>query len=201
MNGRVVGMVLACTALIGLVAGRGPAADKKEKKEASYEAMMAKYGAPGPEHKTLEPLVGTWNTTIKFWMAPGQGPLESQGTVKRKWILGNRFVEEHYDGKAFDKPFKGLGLMGYDRFKKKYLSVWLDSMSTAIMTTQGTYEAANKTFTFTGEENDAFTGGVLKTRDVLKIVDQNKHVFEMYRQGKQGPEYKMMEISCTRKEK
>ncbi|MEK6325237.1 MAG: DUF1579 family protein [Acidobacteriota bacterium] len=40
-------------------------ADKAKLAAASYE--LAK---PGPEHKQLEALVGSWDLEIKFWMQP-----------------------------------------------------------------------------------------------------------------------------------
>ena len=42
-----------------------PAADDK----AMMEAMM-KQATPGEHHKALDPLVGDWTYTAKFWMAP-----------------------------------------------------------------------------------------------------------------------------------
>jgi hypothetical protein len=185
----------ALAGLIVLAAGPGTAQDKK----ADYEAAMAKYGTPGPEHKALDALVGNWTCKAKFWAGPEQ-VMESEGTVQRKWIFDNRFVEEHFTGNAFGKPFKGLGLTGYDRFQKQYQTLWIDSMSTGMMKSHGTYDAGSKTFTFKGEEHDPVMGK-MKTRDVLRIVDDSKHVLEAYRQGQQGPEFKVMEIVCTRQAK
>jgi hypothetical protein len=195
---RTTCAALACAALIGLSAGQGTAQDKKDQN--AFAAAIAKYGTPGPEHKALEPLVGSWDCKVKLWMGPGT-PQESTGSVNRKWILGNRFIAEHVEGTALGMKFEGVGVTGYDRLKKKYTTAWVDSMTTAIGTSQGTYDAAAKKFSFSGKEIDPLTGMKKKTRDTITIVDDNKHILEMYQQGQQGPEMKVMEITCTRKTK
>jgi hypothetical protein len=195
MKVRTVWTALVCVGLLILGVRQGTAQDKKDGNDIA--AALAKYGTPGPEHKALEPLVGNWDCKVKFWTGPGKAE-ESTGTAKREWILGNRYIAEHYKGTAFGQPFEGMGVTGYDRFKKKYTAGWVDSMSTSIMTSYGTYDPATKTFTYTGEEDDPISGMKMKTRDTLKIIDNNKHVLEMYRQGQQGPEMKVMEITCTR---
>jgi hypothetical protein len=92
-----------------------------------------------------------------------------------------------------------MGLMGYDNFKKKYSSIWIDSMSTGIMHMTGTYDAATKTWTAVGEDIDPSSGKTMKARDTLKIVSDSEQVMEMYRQPAGGKEFKMIEIQYTRK--
>jgi Protein of unknown function (DUF1579) len=200
MKMRSVWMILAGMGLLALVAGNGTAEDKKDKSKPSLEEMT-KLGQPGPEHKALEPLVGSWDCSVKFWVQPGQPPQESKGSGKRKWIFGNRYVEEHFEGSAFGVPFKGFGLTGYDRTLKKYATLWIDSMSTAMPLIHGTYDPDSKTFTFTGEEQSPFKDKKWKVRDVLKITDDDHHVLEGYRKADKGPEFKMMELTFTRKGK
>ena len=55
---------------------------------------MMKAGAPGEFHKHLQPLIGKWSTTTKYWFTPEAPPEQSTGTIDRKWILGGRFVSE-----------------------------------------------------------------------------------------------------------
>ena len=104
------------------------AAKEKDAKPAApdQEEMMKKWMAvatPGPEHKALEALVGDWEVASKWWMAPDAPPDESKGTSKVRSILGGRFVQEDYDGQFMGRPMHGLGLTGYDNFKKRYASL------------------------------------------------------------------------------
>src|SRR5437773_11572485 len=82
-----------------------------------FQEYVERFGPPGPEHKLLEPLIGTWQATVKMWMDPNQSPQASEGTLVRKSIMDGRFIEEDYDGKMMDKPFHGRGTIGYDRAK------------------------------------------------------------------------------------
>src|SRR5262249_37412844 len=142
-------LILAALAVAGAVwlAGATSATGGGEKKTPSLGEMVgtvAQIGTPGPEHKQPGGLARHRRRRGKFFLAPGTPPNESEGTMQRKWIFDGRFLAEHYEGKAMGKPFKGLGLLGYDRQKKKYTNVWVDSMSTGIMTSLGTYDPQSK---------------------------------------------------------
>src|SRR5262245_18582400 len=177
MRTRTLVFGIGAVALLRLLSGWGVGAgdkkegDKKEGDKLTPEQIMElveKLGKPGPDHKLLEPLVGEFTCQDKVYTAPGKPPLESKGTAARKWILGGRFLSERYEGEAFGKPFTGLGWIGFDNVKKKYTIAWVDSMSTSIMTSLGTYDMGTKTFTYTGEENSPFYGGKVKTRDLVR---------------------------------
>jgi hypothetical protein len=160
---------------------------------------MEKYGPPGPEHKLLEPLVGTWHARVSCWMDPSQGPQTSTGTLVRKSIMDGRFVQQHFDGKMMDRPFQGLGFIGYDRGQKKFVTTWIDSVSTAIQTTHGTYDESSRTWTFRHEGDCPLTGKRVHMRDTLRIVSADEEQLEMYRRLGEEKEVKMMEIVLTRK--
>jgi len=154
---------------------------------------------PGKEHKLLSTLAGTYHAKVKAYFDPSKPPDESSGTMKRKMIMGGRFLEELYEGKVMGMAFHGMGLSGYDNHKKKFTNVWIDSMSTASSVTHGTYDADKKTFTYLGEEFDPYTGQKMKTRDVLRIVSDSVQEQEMYRSPSEGgKEMKVLEIHYTR---
>ena len=205
MRTRVSILGIGIVVLLWLVSGRSvDAGDKKKGEKLTPEQIMKlveKVGKPGPDHKLLEPLAGTFTCNVKVYTVPGKAPMESKATATRKWILGGRFLSERYEGEAFGKPFTGLGWIGFDNVKKKFTVAWVDSMSTSVMTSLGTYNAKTKTFTYSGEENSPFYGGKVKIRDVVRIVDNDTQVLEMYRQPVGSPEFKTLEITCKRKVK
>ncbi|HEY2138758.1 MAG TPA: DUF1579 family protein, partial [Chthoniobacterales bacterium] len=111
-------------------------------------------------HKLLATTAGTWSYTVKMWMDPSGKPSESTGTATRKVIMDGRYVSGEYhgkfkmpgaDGKMKEVDFTGMSMDGYDNAKKKFVSGWVDSMGTGIMTMDGTYDPATKAFTYTGE--------------------------------------------------
>ena len=115
---RIALLAAALFAVTAVADDKKPAADEK----AMMEAMM-KQATPGPEHKKLEPLVGDWTYTAKFWMAPGAPPMEMAGDDKCTWIMDGRFLQDEVTGpaQAGMPPFQGLGLTGYDNTTKKYV--------------------------------------------------------------------------------
>jgi hypothetical protein len=156
---------------------------------------------PGREHKLLASLAGVYEAKVKAYFDPSKAPEETTGTMERKMIMGGRFLQEKFEGKAMGQPFHGMGIMGYDKLKKKYTAVWIDTMTTSIMHSLGTYDADKKTFTYFSDEIDPYTGKKMKTRDVLKIVSAKEELQEMYSQPSEGggAEVKVLEIRYTRK--
>jgi Protein of unknown function (DUF1579) len=158
-------------------------------------------------HKLLASTAGTWSYTVKTWMDPkATKPTESTGTATRKSIMDGRYVSGEYsgkfkmpgaDGKMMEMNFIGMSMDGYDNVKKKFVSGWVDNMGTGIMTMDGTYDAATKTFTYTGEY-EMMPGMKEKVRQLIKMTDATHMSMEYYEDRGQG-EAKTMEINYTRK--
>jgi len=189
-----------------LVAQDKPATKVGDKKPATAmpteEEMMKKWeesATPGPAHKLLDQFIGEWNVASKWWMDPAAPPMESKGTSSARWILGGRFIQDDFNGEFMGKPLKGLGLTGYDNFKKKYNSFWADEGGTAMFTSTGTASADGKTFTFTGPMDDPMTGEKDKNiKFVIKMESKDRHVFEMF-DVVDGKDKRMAEMIYTRK--
>lgn len=181
----------------GKPAGDKPAAGGGEAE--SMMKMMQEMSAPGKEHEALKPLVGAFTCSTKFYTAPGTQPQESTGTVERKWILGNRYIQEEVKATMMGMPFEGFGITGYDKMQKFYHSYWIDSLGTGTWSMTGTADAAGKMFTYTGENFDPMVGQKTKGRSTVEFVDNNKHVMKMYGPGPDGKEFMGFEMTCTRK--
>ena len=179
-----------------------PSADEMQK----MMAQMMEMGKIGENHKVLAGMAGNWTYTLKMWMDPTGKPQESKGTSTRKAIMDGRYyIAEHKgkfqmpgpDGKMKDMVFTGMAIEGYDNAKKKFVSSWIDNMSTMIMNSEGTYDPGSKTFNYNAE-CEMMPGKTTKIREVIKIVDNDHHTFEWYDDSR-GAEAKTMEISYTRK--
>jgi hypothetical protein len=160
--------------------------------------MMKKLAAPGPGHKVMDRMTGTFTAKMKSWMEPGKPPVESEGKQTSEWILGGRYVVDDYQSEFLGEPFHGMGINAYDNVKKEYVSTWVDTMSTGIMVMRGSYDEASKTMTMTGSFDDPMTGAPMKVKTVGKFLDDRTHVFEMYMETPDGGWFKNMEITYTR---
>src|SRR5256885_16671059 len=107
-----------------------------------------------------------------------------------------KFKMQGADGKMQEMNFIGMSMDGYDNVKKKFVAGWVDNMGTGIMTMDGTYDAATKTFTYTGEY-EMMPGMKEKLRQLIKMPDATHMTMEDYEDPGQG-EAKTMDINYTR---
>ena len=161
------------------------------------KAMMAA-ATPGDEHKMLAKSVGVWKGDIKMWMQPGAAPTASTGETTNEMIMGGRYLQSKNTGNFMNMPFEGIGVTGYDNVKKVFVNSWIDNMGTGIMSMTGTWDPQSKSINFTGTMADPMSGKDVAIRQVLKMVDDNTQLLEMYSTAN-GQEVKNMEIKYTRK--
>ena len=194
-------------------------AKKESKKESKKEATPAApapsedfmaLANPGEAHKRLEPLVGTWETKMKVWMGgPGSPAAESQGSATTVWTLGKRFIVEEFkgelafpdpaSGQVMKMPFEGRGMTGYDNHRNLYVGTWADSMGTQLLTFSGSADPEGKVLNYYGPMDEPMLKVFGRTvRYETRILDADHHVFAIY-DLHAGPDYKVIEITYTRK--
>src|SRR5438876_8817204 len=184
-----------------------PAASGGQPNQQEMMKQMMEMSKLNENHKLLSSLDGNWNYSIKFWMNPDPNakPQESKGTATRKSMMGGRYVVMDVagkmqmpgqDGKMKDVQFKGMGVEGYDNAKQKFVASWIDNMGTGIQFSDGTYDPATKTLTYTSEM-EMMPGMKTSVREVLKIPDTDHMILEWY-ETHGGQEKKTMEINYTR---
>jgi hypothetical protein len=175
--------------------------ERKQEGQMDVQAMMELYrklATPGPPHKMLAGLAGSWETKSRGWMEADLPPVEGTGTCEQRMLLDGRFLRQEFTGEMMGNPFTGIGVTGYDNNTKKFVSTWMDSMGTAILFFEGTAGPDGKTITQESHYKDAVRGP-MKWRSVTKIVDDDTYLFELYRSDKRGKEEKMLQITYTRK--
>ena len=128
---------------------------------------------PGPEHEMLKKWVGTWDTTMKML------GMESKGVATYKMELGGLWLASTFEGEIGGAKFSGKGFDTYDAGKKKFVGVWVDSMSTSPMMMEGTYDKAKKTLTMVGE-GPGEDGKPTKHKTVSEMKDDDTVHFSMY---------------------
>jgi hypothetical protein len=114
-------------------------------------------------------------------------------------MFDGRFVREEFKGEFMGQPFIGVSFTGYDNIRQKYNSVWIDDMSTTMVTSEGTSSADGKAITFEGTYSCAMTGESHKaSKQIIRILSHDKHVFEMH-DPTLGDKSKTLEITYTRR--
>ncbi|MCG6964765.1 MAG: DUF1579 domain-containing protein [Acidobacteria bacterium] len=202
---RVIGRMMAVAVI--LLAGSAVLAQETGEKappkmSAEQQAMMEawmKAATPGPQHQWLAKMAGTWSLEVKSWMDPKAPPTVSTGDATMKMTMDGRYLKEKVNGTMMGAPFQGLGFTGYDNIIKRYVSVWMDNMSTGIMRSEGAYDEATHTMTMTGTYVDPVSGKTKTMKGTSRYEGDNRVVFTYYDTTPDGTEYKSMEITYTRK--
>lgn len=165
--------------------------------QAQMQAYIAA-GTPGDAHAQLQKTVGDYDLEIRSWHDPSAPASVEKGTATRRMTLGDRVLVEEVKSSMMGQPFTGLGMHGYDNVTGRHWSTWNDSMSTGLMVSEGSCDAAGAC-TFTGTWMDPVTKKALTSRMTTRWSSPDVEVFEMYGPGPDGKEMKMMEIVYTRR--
>jgi hypothetical protein len=160
-------------------------------------AAMERLGRPGEGHKQLERCVGTWNATTRFQMGPDQPWEEGSGTETNEWVLGGRWVRTHFKSTFGGEPYEGMGYMGFDNARQKYVMIWVDNMSTSAMMHDGTYDHATSSITYEGK---SMMGSMeFTSRHIQRFVNDNEHTLEFFHDYGDGNGFvKVGEVTYTR---
>lgn len=200
MTTRKVVLFLTCLCLLVSLATAVPGAAQPPEGEMSPEQaeMMQKLqqaSTPGEPHEHLAQAEGSWKLTIKMWMEPGAEPEVSEGTAEREMIMGGRYLEERVTSTAMGMPFEGYGLTGYDNVSGKYWGVWVDSLSTGVLTSKGRRDG--EAMVWHSKASDPMTGGTAEMKMVSRFHGDDKEVTEFF-EMRDGQEVKTMEIVYVR---
>ncbi len=155
---------------------------------------------PAAPHNRLGKLAGEYTTTTKFFMQPGAAAQESTGEAKLWMTLDGRFLTEEDTGTFMGRPLRGFRMLGYNNASKRYEGIWTYTMSTGIMTLNGTSTDGGKTVNlaaiFDGEG-----GKKEKLSVVMRETDDDHFVVDLsgiLPDGKPGPR---LETTYARKNK
>ncbi len=149
---------------------------------------------PGPEHERLKESEGTWDATIKSTAGDSKGTLSCQVGLNGLWLL------EQFKSDFGGMTFEGRGATSYDPAKKKYINVWIDSMSTRPMISEGSYDKSRKTMTMVGNMPMP-DGKSMKSTLITVTKDANTKTFKLIGAGPDGKDFEMMEITYKRRAK
>jgi Protein of unknown function (DUF1579) len=151
----------------------------EETKQAVAAQMMADM-QPGPQHKLLEGMTGSWKCITKHWMDPTQPEITLEHGSESKMILGGRFLEIKIKGEFFGMPFESLAIMGYDRRHEHYTTVGFDTMGTYYVTGEGGFDDQSKTLRLKGTTHDPKTGATERYTFVYRDMTPESFVSEVW---------------------
>ena len=155
-------------------------------------SLGQEFQKPGPEHEKMKELAGTWDAVMKM---AGQ---ESKATAIYKSICGGMWLESDFEGDIGGMKFQGHGLDGYDQRKKKYVGVWVDSLTSAPLNFEGSMDPKTKLIVMTGESVGP-DGKPQKFKNTTAHKDKDNFTFKMYMVQPDGKEELAFTIEYSRR--
>jgi len=164
-------------------------------------AMIGSVASAAPldaEHAALARLAGHWSVKQTLWATPGAPPVVDLGDADFAMVLDGRHLRQDLRIAAKDKPFDGLGYIGYDTAAKRFFSTWMDVNFTGFIVAEGDYDPAAKRYVFLGKiPNAAKPGATTALREVMAIQDDDHFSYDYY-ETQDGKEAQAVRLEYTR---
>jgi hypothetical protein len=179
--------VLASVLLLGLAACEAPSTQKKKPLPAIRapdvdlgEQVSAQEASsqPGPMHKKIEPLLGEWQTTVTKIAPDGTEVPGGSGLTHVTQLFGGRYQRWDGEMEIGGRKQETTGWLGYDRNAQEYQLCMITSFSSGMGIYRGLGDLARDGILFVLEKVDAKTGGVVRSRNRLKLLTNDHFVIE-----------------------
>lgn len=210
LTNRIAWCGLGLAALV-VTAYAAPQGDKKDAKK----PLAPQFAADGMQrwmevnktdhhHTKLAEWIGTWDTEIQMRMGgPGSPPSVSKGKATFAWLVENRWLKQESEGDldlgGMKLKVKTFGMMGFDRYKQKYVGTACDSMTTDLRPFEGNFDATDKTLILWGPMDEPMSGEHDKTvKYVWRFPAPDKMVYEVHDMSIGEENTKVFEIAYTR---
>lgn len=170
---------------------------QSEEEQAEQMQIWIDYMTPGKMHEMLAKSVGDWNTVSKFWMDPAGDPMIVEGTGITEMILGGRYQKMTHRSMMMGMQTEGISTIGYDNATEEFTMTWIDNIGTGTAIATGKYDESTDSIIMKGTMVDPMSKQKMNIKQILKYLDDNHLVLEMYLDYN-GQEFKSMEIEFTR---
>jgi len=155
------------------------------------------YMAPGSMHNMLASQVGDWKTISRYWMDQSAEPMTYEGSAKTEMILDGRYQKTNHSAEVMGMPMEGISLMGFDNLTQEFTAIWIDNLGTGTAVAKGKFDKKSNSIIMNGTMVDPMAKGEVNVKEIMKIIDDNHWVFEMYL-NYEGKDVKSMEIEFVR---
>ncbi|MEX0691112.1 MAG: DUF1579 family protein [Gemmatimonadales bacterium] len=140
--------------MLGLVALAPLALAAQDRPDSAQMARVMELAQPGPEHRRLAALAGTWNVTFTTPMQEMTFTAVAENTI----TMGGRFLESRVRGAVGGMPFEALTIVGFDRGPAVYTAVGFDASGTFYVTGAGPWDDRVNGANLSGTYDDPATG-------------------------------------------
>ena len=206
MTLSTISRLAACTlcASLALPSLLTPTQDKQDQGDAAAMAQMmqqdAKFTKPGKHHKELDRFVGSWTTETQMFMG-GQATKAAQGEAEFSWLMPGRWLKGSWKGDfPMLGPMEGFTLLGYDNFKRSFVSTQVTSVDTAMLHLEGDMDPTGKALIVYGTLDEYLTGEHDKmVKGIYRFPSADAMTLEVHDLPIGETNTKVFEVRYTRK--
>ncbi len=200
MKAPLIAVAAALALGAGLLLAARPPQDAGADPMAAAFADAAKYLQPQPEHAWLEQFLGEWDTTMRVTMMPGQPPMESKGKASARWLLEGRWLLLESEGSMMGMPLETATILGYDAFKKKFVSSMCNSFDPFLLQAEGMRDRTGQVLHLWGPMDEYLTGERDKpVRYTWRLPSPDRRVLEVHDLAIGETDTKVVEVEYARR--
>ena len=183
--GKFIAVTLLAT--LGAIAASPPVSAQEQ-----MPPWMSR-GLPGPQHRALDQLIGTWNVQLSMYGTIGRDPnappiVSNDVICRREWVAGGRYIEDMTEGTMGEGGrYWRKGWLGYSNMDRRHEWITIDAVNSNMMYYAGKPGSTSKSpiimtgvFTDQGVAGEASVGKSVDMRTVIKIEGPDRHVIELY---------------------
>ena len=134
---------------------------------------------PSEHHQHLKLMAGTWDMKSKMYHIPGQ-VIEGTGVEVARMQPGGFWLVSDFTGTFASMKFTGHGVLGFDAHKKRYTGMWVDSVASVMLISEGQCEKNGRLNTMVGKAYDPMKKRMITYLQVTELKDANTKTFKMY---------------------
>jgi hypothetical protein len=175
-------------------------ADPREHSPADMNRRMVESMTPNRFHKRLERLLGEWDLELRMWMDRGSPPMTSKGTSSWTWMFEGKWIQGSTEFSMMGMKMQMRTILGYDNFKKKFVSCTVNSMETAMRHAEGNFGMDDSVLYTYGPVDEYMTGEHAKTSAfVYRFDGPDRFTIEVHDLSIGLENAKVMEFVHTRR--
>lgn len=187
---------IAVVAVLLSVAGAREGLAREQAKKSQKETRVGTWydfveAVQGPGKK--DPFQGKFDVTARMWRKPDEAPRQWTGTATLEEQPGGGLIAEHQG------PDTGMADLGVGMFEDGTVWDLLYNVWLSLNRSVGTIDAAAKTTSHESVLQGHVTQEEVQFRYVLRFVDPDRSVVELWRLGADGKPFRILEAEYRRR--
>lgn len=148
----------------------------------------ARASEPRSEHRVLETLVGTWNTSVVSVAGDGTESDPRSGVAAIEWVLGGRYLKWDATLDLGTEVHATTGFLGYDVNQGEYQLLMISDLATGMGVAHGRGDVGDAGLKFVLDVTEPGTGAVRRAVSTMRATSHDQFVLEQLGQDGAGNE-------------